>query len=136
MRSRGPTGVILRSLVFAALIPMAGSACDRTRDDADRPADTRPGVASPQGSAAPGAPSATTSIDSTNLPPAPAKFGGVMQPAVDQSKPWWPPQVRPPKGAPNVLLIMTDDVGFGAPGTFGGRHPNTRRSIGSRHGAG
>ena len=26
----------------------------------------------------------------------------------------------PPKCAPNVLLIMTDDVGFGAPGTFGG----------------
>jgi arylsulfatase len=23
----------------------------------------------------------------------------------------------PPKGAPNVLLIMTDDSGFGAPGT-------------------
>ena len=29
----------------------------------------------------------------------------------------------PPKGAPNVLLIMTDDVGFGAPGTFGGVVP-------------
>ncbi len=29
----------------------------------------------------------------------------------------------PPKGAPNVLLIMTDDVGFGAPGTFGGVIP-------------
>ena len=29
----------------------------------------------------------------------------------------------PPKGAPNVLLIMTDDVGFGAVGTFGGVVP-------------
>ena len=29
----------------------------------------------------------------------------------------------PPKGAPNVLLIMTDDAGFGAPGTFGGVVP-------------
>ena len=29
----------------------------------------------------------------------------------------------PPKGAPNVLLIMTDDAGFGAPGTFGGVIP-------------
>ena len=28
-----------------------------------------------------------------------------------------------PKGAPNVLLIMTDDDGFGAPGTFGGVIP-------------
>ena len=25
------------------------------------------------------------------------------------STPWWPPRVVPPKGAPNVLLIMTDD---------------------------
>ena len=40
-----------------------------------------------------------------------------------QSKPWWPPQVVPPKGAPNILLIMTDDVGFGAPSTFGGVIP-------------
>ena len=42
----------------------------------------------------------------------------------DQSKPWWPPRVVPPKGAPNVLLIMTDDVGFGAPSTFGGVDPH------------
>ena len=27
------------------------------------------------------------------------------------------------RGAPNILLIMTDDVGFGAPGTFGGVIP-------------
>jgi len=32
-------------------------------------------------------------------------------------------RVVPPKGAPNVLLIMTDDCGFGAPGTFGGVVP-------------
>jgi arylsulfatase A-like enzyme len=29
----------------------------------------------------------------------------------------------PPKGAPNVLLIMTDDAGFGVPSTFGGVIP-------------
>ena len=40
-----------------------------------------------------------------------------------ESKPWWAPRVVPPKGAPNVLLIMTDDAGFGAPGTFGGVVP-------------
>jgi hypothetical protein len=28
---------------------------------------------------------------------------------------YWPPRIVPPKAAPNVLLIMTDDVGFGAP---------------------
>ncbi len=37
-----------------------------------------------------------------------------------ESTPWWPPRIVPPKGAPNVLLIMTDDEGFGAPSTFGG----------------
>jgi arylsulfatase len=37
--------------------------------------------------------------------------------------PWWPPKIVPPRGAPNVLLIITDDVGFGAPGTFGGVIP-------------
>ena len=37
-----------------------------------------------------------------------------------QSKPWWAPRVVPPKGAPNVLLIITDDAGFGVPSTFGG----------------
>ena len=36
---------------------------------------------------------------------------------------WWAPRVVPPKGAPNVLLIMTDDVGFAAPCTFGGVIP-------------
>ena len=40
-----------------------------------------------------------------------------------ESKAWWAPRVVPPKGAPNVLLIMTDDQGFGAPGTFGGVIP-------------
>ena len=39
------------------------------------------------------------------------------------SKPWWPPRVVPPKGAPNILLILTDDVGFAAPSTFGGVIP-------------
>jgi hypothetical protein len=31
------------------------------------------------------------------------------------STPYWPP-----KGAPNILLIMTDDQGYGVSGTFGG----------------
>jgi arylsulfatase len=70
-----------------------------------------------------GSPSATESLDTKTIPPAPAKFGGQINPNVWQSKPWWPPRVVPPKGAPNVLLIMTDDVGFGAPSTFGGTIP-------------
>ena len=39
------------------------------------------------------------------------------------SKPCWPPTVVPPKGAPNILLIMTDDQGYGISSTFGGVIP-------------
>jgi arylsulfatase len=71
----------------------------------------------------PGSPSATTSINGIQLPLPDPKFGGVIDKKASQSKAWWPPRVVPPKGAPNVLLIMTDDSGFGAPGTFGGVVP-------------
>jgi len=71
----------------------------------------------------PGAPNATTTIDGKQLPAPDPKFGGVIQQDALQSKPWWAPRVVPPKGAPNVLLIITDDAGFGVPGTFGGVIP-------------
>ena len=71
-----------------------------------------------------GDPSATLSIDGRVLPPAPPKFGGVIKESATGSKPWWPPRIVPPKGAPNVLLIMTDDQGYGVSSTFGGRHPD------------
>jgi arylsulfatase len=70
-----------------------------------------------------GSPSATTTINGKQLPPPDPKFGGVINQKATESKPWWPPTIVPPKGAPNVLLIMTDDCGFGAPGTFGGVVP-------------
>jgi arylsulfatase A-like enzyme len=70
-----------------------------------------------------GSPSATTTISEKQLPPPDPKFGGVIREKASESKAWWAPRVVPPKGAPNVLLIMTDDSGFGAPGTFGGVVP-------------
>ena len=70
-----------------------------------------------------GSPSATTTISGKQLPPPDPKFGGVIKEKASESKAWWAPRVVPPKGAPNVLLIMTDDSGFGAPGTFGGVVP-------------
>jgi len=70
-----------------------------------------------------GSPSATTTLDGKQLPPPDPKFGGVINERASESKQWWAPRVVPPKGAPNVLLIMTDDSGFGAPGTFGGVVP-------------
>jgi arylsulfatase len=80
-------------------------------------------VSAQQVSGVPGSPSATTTIDGKSLPPQPPRFGGMIKENAAQSKPWWAPRVVPPKGAPNVLLIMTDDVGFGAPSTFGGVIP-------------
>ncbi len=71
----------------------------------------------------PGSPESTTTIDSKTLPPAPQKFGGIIKQNAAESKAWWPARIVPPKGAPNILLIMTDDVGFGAPSTFGGTIP-------------
>ena len=70
-----------------------------------------------------GSPSATTTISGKQLPPPDPKFGGVIKEKASESTAWWPPRVVPPKGAPNVLLIMTDDEGFGAPSTFGGVIP-------------
>jgi arylsulfatase len=70
-----------------------------------------------------GSASATTTIPGNRLPPPPPKFGGVIKESYKNSKPWWPPRVVPPKGAPNVLLIMTDDQGYGVSGTFGGVIP-------------
>src|SRR5262249_31129001 len=70
-----------------------------------------------------GSPSATTTIDGRQLPPPDPAFGGVIKNDALQSKPWWAPRVVPPEGAPNVLLIITDDAGFGVPSTFGGVIP-------------
>jgi hypothetical protein len=61
----------------------------------------------------PCSPSATTTIDGKYVPPPPAPFGGEIGLDASQSKPCWPARVVPPKGAPNVLLIMTDDAGYG-----------------------
>ena len=71
----------------------------------------------------PGSPSATTTIDGSYLPNPPPAFGGEINLGATNSKPWWPPNIVPPKGAPNVLLIMTDDQGYGISSTFGGVIP-------------
>ena len=70
-----------------------------------------------------GSASATTTLEGNQLPPSPPKFGGVIKESSKDSTPWWPPRVVPPKGAPNILLIMTDDQGYGVSGTFGGVIP-------------
>jgi arylsulfatase A-like enzyme len=50
-------------------------------------------------------------------------FKGHIGPTVQDSTFDFPQQVKAPQGAPNILLILTDDVGFGASSTFGGPVP-------------
>ena len=54
------------------------------------------------------------------LPKPEPPFNGKIGRTVKDSTPDFPKGLEAPKGAPNVLLIMTDDVGFGASSTFGG----------------
>ena len=70
-----------------------------------------------------GSPSATTTIKGDQLPAPQPPFGGVIKDGALQSTPWWAPRIVPPASAPNVLLIITDDAGFGVPSTFGGVIP-------------
>jgi arylsulfatase A-like enzyme len=81
------------------------------------------GAESRETTGAPGSPDATVTIDGRYLPPPPQQFKGTIELNAPQSMPAWPARVVPPKGAPNILLIMTDDVGFAAPSTFGGVIP-------------
>jgi arylsulfatase len=76
-----------------------------------------------QENAPPGSPGATTTIDGRYLPAPPQLFRGEIDTNAMQSTPDWAALVTPPEGAPNILLIMTDDVGFSAPSTFGGVIP-------------
>ena len=80
-------------------------------------------TAAPETTGTPGSPSATTTVNGKQLPAPDPKFGGVIKDEALNSKPWWAPRIVPPKEAPNVLLIITDDSGFGVPSTFGGVIP-------------
>ena len=71
----------------------------------------------------PGSPMPPSRSTGNNSRRQPQPFGGVIKETAVDSNPYWPPRVVPPKGAPNVLLIMTDDQGYGVSGTFGGVIP-------------
>ena len=105
-RSRGPTATVIFGLMALVVgVATASNAADQK-------------VTGTLGS-----PSATTTIDGKQLPAPDPEFGGVIKNDALSSKPWWAPRTVPPKDAPNVLLIITDDSGFGVPSTFGGVIP-------------
>jgi arylsulfatase A-like enzyme len=58
--------------------------------------------------------------DGSVLPRPPEPFRGRIDLRAKDSKPDFPVPVRAPEGAPNILLVLLDDVGFGAASTFGG----------------
>ena len=47
------------------------------------------------------------------------EFGGRIGTDWRDSEPWWPPEPSAPEGAPNVVLIVLDDVGFAQLGCYG-----------------
>ncbi len=46
-------------------------------------------------------------------------FHGRIARIFAQSEPWWPLRPKPPAGAPNVVIILLDDMGFSDIGCFG-----------------
>src|SRR6201989_1620952 len=61
-----------------------------------------------------------TEGDRTVLPRPPQPFEGVTKRTLEGSVASFTQPVKAPPGAPNILLVLIDDAGFGNPSTFGG----------------
>jgi arylsulfatase A-like enzyme len=68
----------------------------------------------------PSAPAAESKVDRMVLPVPPPSFKGKIGVSLKDSTSEWPEPLKAPKGAPNVLLIMGDDIGYAHMSSFGG----------------
>lgn len=66
---------------------------------------------------------ASSGSDRSILPIPPQPYQGELGVTVKDSTPFYARPPEAPKGAPNILLVMTDDVGFASSSTFGGPAP-------------
>lgn len=64
-----------------------------------------------------------TTLDRSHLPMPDPAFTGKIGETYQDSVAAWPDPPMPPEGAPNVVIILLDDVGFGQISTFGGPVP-------------
>ena len=115
--------IVLSVLTFAFVTPQALAENPQSKADKTITKKDHKQPSQLQTTGTPGSPNATTTIEGSQLPAPDPQFGGVIKDDALQSKPWWAPRIVPPKQAPNVLLIITDDAGFGVPSTFGGVIP-------------
>jgi arylsulfatase len=65
----------------------------------------------------------TGQLDRSKLPMPEPPFSGTIGKTYKESKADWPKVPTAPDGAPNVVIILLDDVGFGQVSTFGGPVP-------------
>jgi len=112
-----------KSLLYGTLaLTFISASCAQVEKVASKPDSSAPAPSSQslEVSGVSGSPSATTTISGKQLPAPDPVFGGVIKNDALSSEAWWAPRIVPPKKAPNVLLIMTDDAGFGVPSMSGG----------------
>ena len=127
-RRKARTWAVVGGVLAAATVIGAGLALAQ---QASKPKPATPQAtelpASPTGypivTGSPGSPAAREFPDSRVLPTPTPPFTGVIKPNLIDSTPGWPSTIAPPKGAPNVLLILIDDAGFGSNSVFGGVVP-------------